>query len=66
MAPVVVFASSLAVFGDSRDADRPRWGRWTTQTLPNPQTSYGRQKVIGEQLIADHTRKGFIRGRACG
>jgi nucleoside-diphosphate-sugar epimerase len=33
------------------------------QTLPNPQTSYGVQKVIGEQLMADYTRKGFLRGR---
>ena len=33
-------------------------------TLPNPQTSYGVQKVIGEQLLADYTRKGFVRGRA--
>ena len=34
------------------------------QTLPNPQTSYGTQKFIGEQLLADYTRKGFLRGRA--
>jgi nucleoside-diphosphate-sugar epimerase len=33
-------------------------------TLPNPQTSYGVQKFIGEQLLADYTRKGFLRGRA--
>ena len=61
-APVVVFASSLAVFGDSRDHPLP--AVVDDQTLPNPQTSYGAQKVIGEQLIADYTRKGFIRGRA--
>jgi D-erythronate 2-dehydrogenase len=36
----------------------------TDQTLPNPQTSYGTQKFIGEQLLADYTRKGFLRGRA--
>jgi D-erythronate 2-dehydrogenase len=34
------------------------------QTMPNPQTSYGVQKVIGEQLLADYTRKGFLRGRS--
>jgi len=28
------------------------------------QSSYGVQKVIGEQLLADYTRKGFLRGRA--
>jgi nucleoside-diphosphate-sugar epimerase len=33
-------------------------------TLPNPQSSYGVQKVIAEQLLADYTRKGFLRGRA--
>ena len=33
-------------------------------TTPAPQTSYGTQKVIGEYLIADYTRKGFIDGRS--
>ncbi|HMT57555.1 MAG TPA: NAD-dependent epimerase, partial [Ottowia sp.] len=32
-------------------------------TLPTPQSSYGIQKFIGEQLVADCTRKGFVRGR---
>ena len=32
--------------------------------MPNPQSSYGVQKVVGEQLLADYTRKGFLRGRA--
>jgi D-erythronate 2-dehydrogenase len=60
--PVVVFSSSLAVFGGS--ADHPLPAVVDDQTLPNPQTSYGAQKVIGEQLLADYTRKGFLRGRA--
>jgi len=30
----------------------------------NPQTSYGAQKAIGEMLINDYSRKGFIDGRA--
>ncbi len=60
--PVVVFSSSLAVFGDS--ADHPLPDVVDDQTLLNPQTSYGAQKVIGEQLLADYTRKGFLRGRA--
>ena len=56
--PRVVFASSIAVYGG---------------TLPDvvlestpltPQTSYGTQKAIGELLIADYTRKGFVDGRA--
>ena len=33
-------------------------------TTPAPQTSYGTQKVIGEYLVADFTRKGFIDGRS--
>ena len=33
-------------------------------TTPAPQTSYGTQKVIGEYLVADYTRKGFIDGRS--
>ena len=60
--PVVVFASSLAVFGAS--AEHPLPAVVDDQTMPNPQSSYGVQKVIGEQLLADYTRKGFVRGRA--
>jgi nucleoside-diphosphate-sugar epimerase len=60
--PVVVFSSSLAVFGASGEHRLPEVV--DDQTLPNPQTSYGAQKVIGEQLLADYTRKGFLRGRA--
>src|SRR5690606_32315913 len=33
-------------------------------TLPTPQGSYGIQKFIGEQLVADYARKGFLRGRS--
>ncbi|HXB47928.1 MAG TPA: D-erythronate dehydrogenase [Streptosporangiaceae bacterium] len=60
--PVVVFASSLAVFGASQEHPLPRVV--DDHTMPNPQSSYGAQKVIGEQLLADYTRKGFLRGRA--
>jgi nucleoside-diphosphate-sugar epimerase len=60
--PVVVFASSVAVFGAS--ADHPLPAVVNDHTLPNPQSSYGAQKVIGEQLLADYARKGFLRGRA--
>ncbi len=59
--PMFVFASSLAVFGDSPELPCPPTIEDTT--LPTPQTSYGIQKLIGEQLVADFTRKGFIRGR---
>jgi nucleoside-diphosphate-sugar epimerase len=62
VAPVLVFASSLAVFGSS--ADHPLPAVVTDTTLPTPQSSYGIQKFIGEQLVADYTRKGFVRGRS--
>jgi nucleoside-diphosphate-sugar epimerase len=32
-------------------------------TLPRPQSSYGAQKLIGEVLLADYGRKGFVRAR---
>ena len=60
--PVVVYSSSVAVFGGSQEHPLPPVV--DDQTLPNPQTSYGTQKFIGEQLLADYTRKGFLRGRA--
>jgi D-erythronate 2-dehydrogenase len=59
--PVLVFASSAAAFGDSPDHPMP--DVVDDQTAPNPQTSYGVQKVICEQLVADYTRKGYLRGR---
>lgn len=54
--PQFFFASSVAAFGGELPAvvdDR---------TTPNPQSSYGAQKVIGEYLVADYARKGFIDG----
>lgn len=60
--PLVVFSSSLAAFGGS--AELPLPAVVDDQTQPNPQTSYGTQKVMCEQLLADYTRKGFVRGRA--
>ena len=59
--PMLVFASSLAVFGDTPGQPMP--AVIEDSTLPTPQTSYGIQKFIGEQLVADFTRKGFIKGR---
>jgi nucleoside-diphosphate-sugar epimerase len=60
--PLVVFASSLAVFG--APAEHPFPEVIDDHTLPSPQTSYGTQKFICEQLLADYTRKGFLDGRA--
>ena len=59
--PMVVFASSLAVFGNSPHQSLP--AVIEDNTLPTPQSSYGIQKFIGEQLVADYTRKGFVQGR---
>jgi nucleoside-diphosphate-sugar epimerase len=54
----MVYASSVAAFGgqlpDVLD----------DSTTPTPQTSYGAQKVIGEYLVADWTRKGMLDGRS--
>jgi len=57
-APRVVFASSLAVYG----GDMP--DVITDVTPLTPQTSYGAQKAIGELLVNDYSRKGYIDGRA--
>jgi nucleoside-diphosphate-sugar epimerase len=59
--PRLTFASSLAVFGSDPGLPLPAVVR--DDTLPTPQSSYGIQKFICEQLVADYTRKGFIDGR---
>jgi D-erythronate 2-dehydrogenase len=59
--PRFVFASSAAVFGSDPGLPMPPIVR--DDTLPTPQTSYGIQKFICEQLVADYTRKRFIDGR---
>ena len=60
--PTLVFASSLAVFGAPPGQALPTLIE--DSTLPTPQSSYGIQKFIGEQLVADYARKGFVRGRS--
>jgi D-erythronate 2-dehydrogenase len=60
--PRLVFASSAAVFGN--DPGLPLPPVIHDDTLPTPQTSYGIQKFICEQLVADYARKGFIDGRS--
>jgi D-erythronate 2-dehydrogenase len=57
IAPRFVFTSSVAAFG----GDLPEVVLDTT--APTPQSSYGTQKVIGELLVSDYTRKGYIDGR---
>src|SRR6476646_5836666 len=54
--PVVVFSSSLAVFGGS--AELPLPGVVDDQTRRTPQTSYGAQKVIGLGPVWSSTTPG--------
>jgi nucleoside-diphosphate-sugar epimerase len=56
--PRVLFTSSAAVFGE------PLPEVVTDGTTPTPQTSYGIQKLIGELLVSDCSRRGFVDGRA--
>jgi nucleoside-diphosphate-sugar epimerase len=53
-----LFASSVAVYG----------GKLPTlvhdDLAPAPHTSYGAQKAIGELLINDYSRRGFVDGRS--
>jgi nucleoside-diphosphate-sugar epimerase len=56
--PKVVYASSVAAFGGTLPEVLD------DSTTPTPQTSYGTQKVIGEYLVADLSRKGMIDGRS--
>lgn len=55
--PRVVFTSSVAVYGGDLPATV------LDSTALNPQSSYGTQKAIGELLINDYSRKGYIDGR---
>jgi nucleoside-diphosphate-sugar epimerase len=57
-APRLLFSSSIAVFGGALPPVVD------DSTTPTPQGSYGIQKLIGEHLVQDYTRKGFIDGRA--
>jgi nucleoside-diphosphate-sugar epimerase len=57
--PRFIFASSLAVFGGEMPAVVPE------NLALLPQSSYGAQKAIGELLVGDYSRKGFIDGRVC-
>jgi len=56
--PRLVYTSSVAAFGGALPAVLD------DSTIANPQTSYGTQKVIGEYLVSDYSRKGFLDGRS--
>ncbi len=55
--PRVMFTSSVAVYGC------PLPDVVTDETALFPQSSYGAQKAIGELLLQDYSRKGFVDGR---
>jgi D-erythronate 2-dehydrogenase len=55
--PRFLFSSSVAVFGgDMPDIIQD-------DSAPFPQSSYGTQKALGELLINDYSRRGFVDGR---
>jgi nucleoside-diphosphate-sugar epimerase len=54
--PKLVFASSIAVFG------APFPDAIGDEFFLTPLTSYGTQKAIGELLLSDYTRRGFLDG----
>jgi len=53
----LVFTSSVAAFGGALPAVVD------DTTAATPQSSYGTQKAIGELLVADYSRKGYLDGR---
>lgn len=55
--PVVVFTSSIAVYGGEIPEPIEDW------TMLNPQTSYGMEKAASELLLNDYSRRGFLDGR---
>jgi D-erythronate 2-dehydrogenase len=55
--PLFIKASSAAVYGGPLPAECGE------DTALFPQTSYGMQKVVGEHLVDDFSRKGFVDGR---
>ena len=55
--PRVVFTSSVAVYGG------PLPAVVRDDTAVNPQSSYGAEKAIGELLVNEYSRKGFVDGR---
>lgn len=55
--PVIVFTSSVAVFGGDLPPNVP------DSMKAAPQSSYGTQKAMCELLINDYSRRGYIDGR---
>ncbi|MZR31829.1 D-erythronate dehydrogenase [Sneathiella litorea] len=57
-APKLLFTSSIATYGGGLP------DVVTDETAQVPQTSYGTAKVMGELLVQDYSRKGYIDGRS--
>lgn len=55
-APRLIYASTTAVFGGPFPEEIP------DDFAPTPHSSYGVQKLIGEALLADYSRRGFFDG----
>ncbi|SUS06567.1 D-erythronate dehydrogenase [uncultured Defluviicoccus sp.] len=55
--PKFLFTSSLAVFGGELPAVI------TDQIFVCPQSSYGAEKAVGELLVNEYSRRGFVDGR---
>ena len=55
--PKFIFTSSVAAFGGTLPARVP------DDYAPMPQSSYGMQKVAGELIVNEYSRRGFIDGR---
>jgi nucleoside-diphosphate-sugar epimerase len=56
--PRFVFASTIAVFGG------PLPAVVSEDVMPRPQSSYGAAKAIGELLVHEYSRRGFVDGVA--
>lgn len=59
MPPRFVFTSSVAVFGGELPDVVPE------HIATTPESSYGTEKAIGELLVNDYSRRGFVDGIAC-
>jgi D-erythronate 2-dehydrogenase len=57
--PRFVFTSTIAVFGGPLPTPVPE------DAVLRPQSSYGAAKAIGELLVSEYSRRGFVDGVAC-
>ena len=57
--PRFVFTSSLAVFGSAVPTVVPE------DLATQPESTYGATKAIGELLVNEYSRKGYVDGRVC-